>query len=287
MLKNGVIIASEAQFVWLLCRYGQSAICIGLHRFSKICIGLHIIMDNKLLSIGEAADLLGVSIDTLRRWDHAGRLSSVRSGPLGHRFYRRSDIERYLEEIDAVAKDWVESVVGREPSPEVYCQTRDVFQSRLEKFQFELSKVVPIEIVSLVTAVAGEIGNNSFDHNLGNWPDIPGIFFSYSLRNRKVVLADRGQGILTTLRRVRTELTSSGEAMKVAFTETVSGRYPETRGNGLKFVRSIIVENPFSLYFQTRNAKLYLKKGDKELDIQPAETIVNGCFAVIGFEGLT
>lgn len=243
-------------------------------------------MDNKLLSIGEAAELLGVSIDTLRRWDLAGRLSSIRSGPLGHRFYRRSDIERYLEEIDSVARDWVESTSGTEPNPDVYCQTRDVFQARLEKFQLELSRVVPIKIVSLVTAVAGEIGNNSFDHNLGNWPDIPGVFFSHAIRNRKVVLADRGQGILTTLKRVRTELTSSSEAMKVAFTETVSGRYPETRGNGLKFVRSIIVKNPFSLYFQTGDAKLYLKKGDEELDIQPAETIINGCFAVISYEGL-
>ena len=148
----------------------------------------------------------------------------------------------------------------------------------------ELSRVAPIEVVSLVTAVAGEIGNNSFDHNLGNWPDIPGVFFSYSIRDRKLVLADRGQGILTTLRRVRTELISSGEAMKVAFTETVSGRYPETRGNGLKFVRKIIVKNPFSLYFQTGDAQLYLKKGDEELDIQPVENKINGCFALINFE---
>jgi len=55
------------------------------------------------------------------------------------------------------------------------------------------------------------------------------------MRNRKVVLADRGQGVLTTLKRVRRELTNSSEAIRVAFTETISGRYPETRGNGLKF----------------------------------------------------
>lgn len=252
-----------------------------MHRFT------HMPMDNKLLSIGEAAALLGVSIDTLRRWDSAGRLPSIRSGPLGHRFYKRTDIERFLEKIDVAARDWAESTIAREPDSDVYCQTRDVFQARLEKFQIELSRVAPIEVVSLVTAVAGEIGNNSFDHNLGNWPDIPGVFFSYSIRDRKLVLADRGQGILTTLKRVCTELISSGEAMKVAFTETVSGRYPETRGNGLKFVREIIVKNPFSLYFQTGDAQLYLKKGDEELDIQPVENKINGCFALINFEELT
>lgn len=241
-------------------------------------------MQNKLYSISETARILGVSIDTLRRWDTAGRLISIRSGPRGHRFYRQSDIENYLQEIEVIARKWAEATDAQEPNSDVYCRTRDVFQARLERFQSRLSKILPIEIVSLITAVAGEIGNNSFDHNLGNWPDVPGIFFSYNIRNRKVVLTDRGQGILTTLRRVCTELTNSHDAMRVAFTETISGRFPETRGNGLKFVRSIIVKNPFSLYFQTGDAQLFLKKGDDQLDIQSTKTIIKGCFALINFE---
>lgn len=240
-------------------------------------------MQNALLSIGEAAKLLNVSIDTLRRWDAAGRLPSIRSGPRGHRFYRKSDIDQFLQDIEALARNWVDAAYPLPLTQDMYCQTRDVFQGRLEKFQSELSRTAPIEIVSLITAVAGEIGNNSFDHNLGNWPDIPGIFFSFSIRDRKVVLADRGQGILTTLKRVRKELTSSTEAMHVAFTETVSGRYPETRGNGLKFVRSIIVSNPFSLYFQTGDAGLYLKQGGTDLVIHQAETTISGCLAIVGF----
>lgn len=243
-------------------------------------------MQNKLISIGEAAKLLGVSIDTLRRWDMAGRLQSTRSNPRGHRYYRQSDIEQYLQDVDVIARHWVQAPEAVEPKSDVYCQTRDVFQGRLEQFQSKLSRITPLITVSLVTAAAGEIGNNSFDHNLGNWPDIPGIFFSYSMRSRKVVLADRGQGILTTLKRVRTELASADEALKVAFTETVSGRFPETRGNGLKFVRSIIIDNPFSLYFQTGNAYLYLKQHDKDVAVQQAETSIRGCFATIGFEDL-
>lgn len=242
-------------------------------------------MQNQLYSISEAARLLGVSIDTLRRWDRSGRLLSIRSGPRGHRFYSQSDINHFMQEIEVVARTWAESVEVVEPNAEVYCQTRDVFQARLEKLQSTLSRTMPIEIVSLITAVAGEIGNNSYDHNLGNWPDIPGIFFFFATRNRKIVLADRGQGILTTLKRVREELTNSSEALNVAFTETVSGRYPEARGNGLKFVRYVIVKNPFSLSFQTGNAQLYLKKGNDQLDIQQAKTIIKGCLAVISFEG--
>src|SRR3989344_8894406 len=251
-----------------------------MHRFTYRA------MQQTLLSIGQVAQLLGVSIDTLRRWDSAGRLRSIRSGPRGHRYFNRSDIEQYSQEIDIIARNWAESANPVVPNPDVYCQTRDVFQARLEKLQSAISEIAPIETVSLITAVAGEIGNNSFDHNLGNWPDIPGIFFSYAMRNRKVALADRGQGILTTLKRVRSELANSSEALKMAFTETVSGRYPETRGNGLKFVRSIIVKNPFSLYFQTGDAELYLKKGDDRLNIQQAKIVIKGCFAVISFEEL-
>src|SRR3989344_6109533 len=48
--------------------------------------------DKKLVSIGEAVDILGVSIDTLRRWDKNGTLKSVR--PDGkNRFFPLEDIE--------------------------------------------------------------------------------------------------------------------------------------------------------------------------------------------------
>lgn len=243
-------------------------------------------MQNKLIPIGEAAKLLGVSVDTLRRWESAGRIHSVRSGPLGHRFFLQADIEQYLQDVDSIARHWVEAIEPVVPSPDMYCQTRDVFQARLEVLQSQLSRVTPSSTASLVTAVAGEIGSNSFDHNLGNWPDITGILFSYDMKNKKIVLADRGQGILTTLKRVRPELNSSEKALKVAFTETISGRYAEARGNGLKFVRSIIVDNPFTLYFQTGDAYLYLKEHDTDINVRHAKTSIGGCFVTMGFEDL-
>lgn len=243
-------------------------------------------MQDELVSIGKTAQMLGVSIDTLRRWDIAGRLQSVRSGSRGHRYYLQSDIEQFFHErhVVAWARQWVTADRAMEPASNMYCQTRDVFQARLEQFQSRLSHIVSLSTVSLVTAIAGEIGNNSFDHNLGNWPDIAGIFFSYSIRNKEVILADRGQGILATLKRVRPKLASADEALKIAFTETISGRFPETRGNGLKFVRSIIIDNPFTLHFQTGDVYLYLKQYDRDVNVQKAEIPIRGCFATIGFE---
>lgn len=49
-----------------------------------------------LLTIGEAARYLGVSVDTLRRWDSDGRLRSIRLTAGGHRRYRRDEIESLL-----------------------------------------------------------------------------------------------------------------------------------------------------------------------------------------------
>lgn len=48
--------------------------------------------DDDLIPIGDAARILGVSLDTLRRWSAAGRLPVVVM-PSGHRRFRVRDIE--------------------------------------------------------------------------------------------------------------------------------------------------------------------------------------------------
>ena len=239
-------------------------------------------MDKKdLISISEAASMLGVSIDTLRRWDKSGKLSSTKTAG-GHRKYYRPQIENFLNDLYKVAKSWV--LEKTEFSPDFYCANSAEFQTRLAKMQFLLSQRKELyQIFPLITAVAGEIGNNSFDHNLGNWPDIPGIFFSYDINKKIVVLADRGVGVLATLKRVRPGLNTNKEALKVAFSEILSGRYPERRGNGLKFVRKIVAENPIGILFQTGNAELIIEKESNILDIRDSEQPFRGCLALITF----
>lgn len=55
------------------------------------------------LSIGKAAEYLGVSIDTLRRWEKKGRVLALRS-PGGHRYFRKEDLDnlfgkKYIRDI--------------------------------------------------------------------------------------------------------------------------------------------------------------------------------------------
>ena len=234
-----------------------------------------------LIPISEAAELLGVNIITLRRWDESGRLSSIRSDG-GHRYYRRKDIEVFLKDLFKLAEEW--AISGAEFSKDYYCQDSSVFLPRIAKMTgLMIQNKEAKNLFSQLGSMAGEIGNNSYDHNIGRWPDVPGIFFGYDLNKRQIVLADRGVGILETLKRVRPELKNHKEALEVAFTEMVSGRKPESRGNGLKYVRKIVSENPISLLFQTGDAKLILNANSPDLNIENVKQNIRGCIALISY----
>lgn len=239
-------------------------------------------MEEKLLTITQASEFLGVSLDTLRRWDKSGKLVAIRKEGGVHRYYRQNDLDLFASDLIKIAHDW--TTEGSELPAMFYCSNSAVFQVRLIKMQDALAQSGLSEnLLPLIVAVAGEIGNNSFDHNLGKWPDIPGVFFGYDVTKRQVVLADRGLGILSTLGRVRTELKTHIDALRVAFTEIVSGRAPEERGNGLKFVRRVVAENPISLFFRSGDAELRLKKDNNELFITRSQITTRGCFAVIEY----
>lgn len=49
--------------------------------------------DSQLITIREAASILGVHLETLRRWDNDGKLRAVRIGKTGHRRYPRNVVE--------------------------------------------------------------------------------------------------------------------------------------------------------------------------------------------------
>ena len=57
--------------------------------------GKHTQSTEDLLPIGDAARLLGVSVETLRRWDRGGRIPSVRTLG-GQRRFRHGDIDRLV-----------------------------------------------------------------------------------------------------------------------------------------------------------------------------------------------
>jgi hypothetical protein len=125
-------------------------------------------------------------------------------------------------------------------------ETRDTFEARAQRiFPDLLKNGFSTADASLIYSIIGEIGNNCYDHNLGFWMDQPGCYFCYSfdLNGVVVALADRGRGMLSSLKRVVPTLSNDQEAIETAFEKVISGRSPEQRGNGLKFVRQIINGN--------------------------------------------
>lgn len=232
---------------------------------------------------GELAKLLGISrVAVFKRIKNG----SIKAKKIGRNFViLKKDIGEgrpFLSELFRFAKEWV--ISGREIPEQLYCQRSDMFQSRLVKMEnLMLRNKIPEDFTSRVVSIAGEIGNNSFDHNLAQWPSVPGIFFGFDLNKKQIILADKGLGILKTLKRVKPQISDHRQALKTAFTEIISGRAPEARGNGLKYVRSVISKNNISLIFQTGNAKLKLTGKSADLNIEETRENVQGCLAFISW----
>jgi excisionase family DNA binding protein len=240
-------------------------------------------MDEQLLSISQAAAFLGVSQDTLRRWDQSGKLAAIRKDGGTHRYYREKDLEIFSSDLFKFASDWI---ADQADFPgKFYCQTSSIFHAKLTKMEYELMQKPGFEkLYSLIVLVAGEIGDNSFAHNLGKWPDTPGVFFGYDLDKGIIVLADRGLGVLETLKQIKPGLANHTQAVQVAFTEFISGRAPEKRGNGLKLIREVVSSNPIDLFFTSGDAEVRMQDGQKEFRVIRGPRLVRGCLAKIEFK---
>lgn len=104
-----------------------------------------------LLRIGQAAELLGVSVDTIRRWGAGGRLLTVRT-PGGQR----------LIPLDAVSRLLAERRKAAQPRPIVAQSARNRFEGIVSRVERDgVAAVVevisgPHRFVSLMTAEAVE-----------------------------------------------------------------------------------------------------------------------------------
>lgn len=184
-------------------------------------------------------------------------------------------------ELEQTILEWASSTTPTQPPDNFYCPTRDVFQARLDTLRILLEKKRALKnSASLLTAIVGEIGNNAFDHNIGNWQDIVGVYFSYDFDAGVIVCADRGQGILATLQKIRPTIATDEEAVRVAFTEKLSGRAPENRGNGLKFVRSVIGAQQWHLEMRSGEAQATINQG---FTIKKNDLPLPGCVVGIRF----
>lgn len=126
---------------------------------------------------GQAADLLGVSVDTVRRLADSGRLKTKRSRG-GHRLIDAADLARYLEESGARAD--AHAVVARSARNRFAGIVTRVVKDRVMA-HVEI-QAGPHRVVSLMTREAAD--------ELGLAPGVPAIA---AVKSTNVVVELAGQ----------------------------------------------------------------------------------------------
>lgn len=163
---------------------------------------------------------------------------------------------------------------SRLKNTDFFCTNRDIFQVRLDSYIYKTKAY-------LECAAIGEIGNNTFDHNwIFSEGKMRGAYFYPDYKQRYIILADFGCGIRKSLSAVK-KINSDLEALQIAFTEHISGRAPEQRGNGLKFVCDTIKDKKHNMYFQSGNAYCIIENGSMEF--KESEIPFEGCFSIMEF----
>ena len=77
--------------------------------------------DSEWLTLGQAARFLGVAQSTIRKWSDQGRVPAFYT-PGGHRRYRRTDLETFLERSGpggAIFRKRLNSSTARSPCPDL------------------------------------------------------------------------------------------------------------------------------------------------------------------------
>lgn len=127
------------------------------------------------------------------------------------------------------------------------CRYRDDFSARLDRL-YKVFKNIGLDEnqARLIAALVGELGNNVYDHNLGNWPtDISGCFITaqnYSQRKcLEFVIGDPGIGFLGSLKNAYPDLKDDLGAIKLGLSGK-TGWIDTKRGNGLLFVQKAAFE---------------------------------------------
>ena len=93
-------------------------------------------IEEKLLTISQAAEYLGLSLNTLRRWDESGKLVSIKKDGGTHRYYREKDLEIFASDLLKFASEWIQD--SAEFPSRFYCGTSPIFNARLVKMETEL-----------------------------------------------------------------------------------------------------------------------------------------------------
>lgn len=159
-----------------------------------------------------------------------------------------------------------------------YSETRDQSNARISKWvRYFQSQKISLQDSILLGAILGELTNNAFDHNLGHWDKTPGCVVGFQIdqatKTLQLAIGDRGQGVISSLQSTVGLKISPQDVLFKAFNERISGRAPEKRGNGLKFVLKHINEKNNYLLCLTQGQQINC--GNSKINININELPMN------------
>jgi excisionase family DNA binding protein len=138
------------------------------------------------LTVGEAAEFLGVSSWTLRNWDKAGKLKPIRHPKNGYRIYRQEDLQSLLDATSEMAQgrdqsniDW--SKVGR----------REHFVQFYENDRFLASSVAEYAALAIAqNGAAVVIATPAHQIEIRNCLDRSGVDTARALEDGRLIMLD-------------------------------------------------------------------------------------------------
>lgn len=178
-----------------------------------------------------------------------------------------------MSDILLLAEEILNNIPQIMENKENWAIYKDIFDARLQAYNLKTQEW-------LLGAVIGEIGFNTFDHNFSfSSSEKKGLYCDFEYDLNTILMFDFGCGIKNSLSKVKKNIKSDFEALKIAFTQIISGRAPEQRGNGLKFVLNSVVENQWNMYFQSGDAYCIIDKSG--YSFENAMQNYNGCFCIL------
>ena len=127
-------------------------------------------MDN-YINVGEAAKLLGVSSETLRRWDKSGKFESVRHPINNYRVYPESSVKSLVEELQ------LEFQYNNSNEHRMPYELLTRIKSEIKEYSPELKSQFPLIDKILVSPILNNLSHAStFNPKIGDlkafWSDI-------------------------------------------------------------------------------------------------------------------
>lgn len=81
------------------------------------------------LQIGQVADILGVTTQTLRNWHNSGKFRACVNPNSGHRYYKIEKVREFLATLTASDETWISQNVQEKEEKKNVPYVRDAYAS--------------------------------------------------------------------------------------------------------------------------------------------------------------